>query len=101
MMRQRLLAGNAFAALGLHQSLSNQARIHLALWPGAMHGSTMPKSVKIPRGSMDIASTLNQLKMTLKCVSSPQCSTAARCALRVTGSADDLSRDGVPLNAQV
>ena len=61
----------------------------------------MPISVKTPRGSMDLASILNQLKVTLKCVSGPQCSTAARRALRVTGSADDLSRYGVPLNAQV
>ena len=50
---------------------------------------------------MDTASTFHQLKMTLKRVSGPQCSTAARCALCVTGSADDLSRYGVPLNAQV
>ena len=50
---------------------------------------------------MDIATALNQLKMTLKVVSGLQCSTAARCALRVTGSADDLSRYGVPLNTQV
>ena len=59
MMRQQLVAGKAFAALRLHQSLSNQARIHLALWPEAMHGSTMPTSVRTLRGSMDIASTLN------------------------------------------
>lgn len=106
-MRQRLLAGKTFAALGLDQSLRNQARTYLALWPGAAHGSTiwmhacMPISVKTLKGSMDLASILNQLKVTLKCVSGPQCSTAARRALRVTGSADDLSRYGVPLNAQV